>query len=641
MILSIYDFAIIGLYLVVTIGIGLHLKKKAQGDKGSYLLGGNRIPWYMLSLSNASGMFDISGTMWMVTILFVYGLKSIWLPWLWPVFNQVFLMVYLSAWLRKSRVTTGAEWITTRFGTDNGAKLSHSIVVVFAIINCLGFMAYGFVGLGKFMEIFIPFEYVQPYLPFVVSPEFVPHLYGITFTLFAVFYALIGGMLSIVWTDVIQYVIMTVAAVIVAGIAMSHLSEGTLNVPEGWLSPLFNQKLNLNWDQIIPEVNSKISSDGYNLFGLLFMMMLFKGFLVSAAGPAPNFDMQKILSAKTPKEGALMSGLVSVILLPTRYLLITGLTVLGILYYDKLDLMVAGQIDFEQILPSTINLFVPIGLMGLLLAGLLAAFMSTFAGTLNAAQAYVVNDIYLKYINPNLENSQIKYVNYISGLLIVGISIAIGVLVKDVNSILQWLVSGLWGGYIASNVLKWYWWRFNGYGYFWGMISGLIPALIMPSILPGLFPEVSESIILLYFFPVLLVISMIGCLAGTYATQPTSFAVLSNFYKNVRPWGFWKPIYQIASGKDETIKPNKNFGRDAFNIVVGIVWQTSLPTIPIFLVLGEFEKLFISISIALFTTVILYKSWYLKLNEGETDKKQQTPQKMRSKLNFVEKQKLK
>src|SRR4030042_4536809 len=94
--ITIIDFLIIAAYLAFTIVIGLILKKRAQKDKSSYLLGSNKLPWDMLGLSYASGMFDISGTMWLVTLMFVYVLKSIWIPWLWPVFNQIFLMVYLS-----------------------------------------------------------------------------------------------------------------------------------------------------------------------------------------------------------------------------------------------------------------------------------------------------------------------------------------------------------------------------------------------------------------------------------------------------------------------------------------------------------------------------------------------------------------
>ena len=78
--LSTIDILIILAYLLSTIVIGLYLKKRAQRSKNAYMLGGNTLPWYMLGLSNASGMFDISGTMWLVTLAFVYGLKSIWIP---------------------------------------------------------------------------------------------------------------------------------------------------------------------------------------------------------------------------------------------------------------------------------------------------------------------------------------------------------------------------------------------------------------------------------------------------------------------------------------------------------------------------------------------------------------------------------
>jgi len=454
--LTLIDILIICAYLVSTIVIGLVMKKRAQKDKTAYMLGGNKLPWYMLGLSNASGMFDISGTMWLVTLAFVYGLKSIWIPWLWPVFNQIFLMVFLSIWLRRSNATTGAEWIRTRFGSGRGGVQSHWIVVAFALISCLGFLTYGFIGLGKFVEIFIPWEVVSPYVPFEVAPQYVAHVYGIVFTLFAMFYAILGGMSSIVWADVIQYTIMTISAIVIGVIAMNALTDNPLVVPEGWMNPFFKSRLDMDWSGIITEVNQKIASDGYSLFGIFFSMMLFKGILVSMAGPAPNYDMQKILSTRSPKEAAKMSGAVSVILMPTRYFMIAGFAVLGLLFYDKLDLIVGGRIDFEQILPSAISEFVPVGFMGLLLAGLLAAFMSTFAGTLNAAQAYIVNDIYLKYFKPEASRRQVSRTNYLTGITVVAISVIFGFFALDVNSVLQWIVSALWGAYVVSNVLKWY-----------------------------------------------------------------------------------------------------------------------------------------------------------------------------------------
>src|SRR6516165_762715 len=96
------DIAVLVAYFIATILVGLWVSKRGSKDMDSYFLGGKSLPWYLLGISDASGMFDISGTMLLVYWLFVYGLKSIWIPWLWPVFNQVFLMMFLSAWLRRS-----------------------------------------------------------------------------------------------------------------------------------------------------------------------------------------------------------------------------------------------------------------------------------------------------------------------------------------------------------------------------------------------------------------------------------------------------------------------------------------------------------------------------------------------------------
>jgi len=604
--LKLIDILIICAYLASTIVIGLVMKKRAQANKAAYMLGGNKLPWYMLGLSNASGMFDISGTMWLVTLAFVYGLKSIWIPWLWPVFNQIFLMVFLSIWLRRSNATTGAEWIRTRFGSGRGGVQSHWIVVAFALISVLGFLTYGFIGLGKFVEIFIPWEVISPYVPFDIPPQYVAHVYGIIFTLFAMFYAILGGMTSIVWADVIQYTIMTISAIVIGVIAMNALSDHPLLVPEGWMNPFFRARLDMDWTGIIGEVNEKIISDGYSLFGIFFSMMLFKGVLVSLAGPAPNYDMQKILSTKSPKEAAKMSGFVSVILMPTRYFMIAGFAVLGLLFYDQLDLIVGNKIDFEQILPSAISQFVPVGFMGLLLAGLLAAFMSTFAGTLNSAQAYIVNDIYLKYLKPDASQRQISRTNYLTGIVVVAISVVFGFFAQDVNSVLQWIVSALWGAYVVSNMLKWYWWRFNGSGFFWGMLVGIISALICSRIFDFLD---------LYYFPIILVISAIAAILGTFLKPPTDEETLKSFYKNVKPWGFWKPIHDKVVAEDPTYEGNKDLKRDIFNIIIGTIAQTALVIFPIYIVLKKMLPMGISLLIVAVCFIIMKRTWWDRLPE--------------------------
>jgi Na+/proline symporter len=610
------DLVILVAYLVTMVVIGWILRKKARQSKVNYLLGGKSLPWYMLGLSDASDMFDISGTMWMVSLCFVYGLKSIWIPWLWPVFNQVFLMVYLSRWLRRSNATTGAEWLATRFGRSGpGVRASHNIVVAFALLSCLGFMAYGFVGLGKFMQIFIPWESIKGYVPFQVPPQYVPHFYGIVFTLFATFYSVLGGMHSIVLGDVIKYVLMTVACISIGVIAMLRLHESnhTLAVPPSWANPFFGWRLGLDWKGIVDDVNKKIADDGFSVFGLFFMMMLFKGVFASLAGPAPNYDMQKVLSTRSPEEASKMSGFVSIILLPIRYSMIIGLTVLALLYYHNItgDLQTPGGTDFEKILPATINNFLPVGLMGIVLTGLLGAFMGTFSGTLNAAQAYLVNDVYLKYINPQASDRQTIYMNYLAGTVVVITGIVLGLFVRDVNTVLQWIVSGLYGGYIASNLLKWHWWRFNARGFFWGMLAGILPAIALAvlkayNVLHGLD---------LYYWPVLFGLSLAGSILGSYAAPPTDRDTLITFYRTVRPWGFWGPVHRAVLKEDPAFEGNRNFRRNAFNIILGIIAQLCLTLLPMYVVLGMGLPLLINTILLLVIIVILKKTWWDRLNE--------------------------
>ena len=606
--LQLPDILIVIAYLVSMLMIGWFMRKKARQNKESYLLGGKKLPWYLLGMSDASDMFDISGTMWMVALCFVYGFKSIWIPWLWPVFNQVFNMMFLAKWLRRSNADTGAEWLASRFGLKGpGVTASHNIVVIFAIIGCLGFLAYGFVGLGKFIEIFVPWGLVQPYIPFNIGPEYVAHFYGIIFTLFAMFYSILGGMHSIVIGDFIKYIIMTVGCLAIGYLAMKNLDGQTLRVPNGWDHPFFGLDLNLDWKNMLPAAAKKIEDDQFGLFGIFFMMMLFKGVFASLAGPAPNYDMQKVLSTRSPKEASKMTGFVSIILLPIRYSMVIGLTVLALLYYNQLDLSTpTGGTDFEKILPGAINAFLPTPILGIVLTGLLGAFMGTFSGTLNAAQAYIVNDIYLKYVNPNAPTKKIMTMNYLVGIVVVAVGITLGFFAKDVNSILQWIVGALYGGYIAANMFKWYWWRFNASGFFWGMMAGIAAALVFPFIFTGL-P--------LYNWPLLFLISIIGCIVGTYSAPPTDEEILKKFYKQVRPWGFWKPVHDQVMVEDPAFVPNKRFKLDMFNVVLGIIGQTCLTILPMYFILWMKLPLLVTTLLLAVIMFILKKTWWNKLED--------------------------
>jgi SSS family solute:Na+ symporter len=324
-------------------------------------------------------------------------------------------------------------------------------------------------------------------------------------------------------------------------------------VPEGWASPFFGRKSGAGLERdSCRRSNEAIKQDGNELFGIIFGLMFFKGVLASLAGPAPNYDMQRILATRNTREASLMSGMVNVVLMFPRYFMIAGLTVLALVFFMP-QLHGMAKPDFEELLPNVLQ-YVPTGVVGLLLAGLLAAFMSNFAATLNAAPAYIVNDIYKRFINP--ESSAATQVR-LSRITSVGGGSGGGhplrLLTSRITDVMMWIVGALYGGYVMANVLKWIWWRFNGYGYFHGMLAGILSAMIIPAAYEGIMGHAVSNP--LYLFPIILVLSAWSAVwLGTFLSRPEEEVILKNFYKNVRPWGFWGPIREAVMKEDPSFQ---------------------------------------------------------------------------------------
>ncbi len=607
------DVAVLIVYFVATILVGLWVSRRGSKDLDSYFLGGKTMPWYVLGISDASGMFDIAGTMLMVYWLFAYGLKSIWLPFLWPVFNQIFLMMFLSTWLRRSNVLTGAEWTQFRFGSKTGANFAHFSVVVFALVSTVGMLAYAFKGIGKFAVTMLPWE-LSTQTEGLFTNE---NLYAVIILFATSIYAIKGGMVSVVITEVMQFTILTIASIVIGLIAMYMVSPALIEqvAPTGWSNPFFGLKLDLNWSHILPKVNDAIRKDGNEWFGVIFGLMFFKGILASLAGPAPTYAMQRILATRNPREASLMNGMVNVVLYFPRYMMITGITVLGLAFcMNELQVMERPD-DLEHLLPIVLTRYVPQGIVGLVLAGLLAAFMSNLAATINAAPVYIVNDIYKRYMNPNSTSKRLIWLSRLSSAAVLLIGIVFGLMIDSISGAMQWITGALYGGYVTANVLKWYWWRFNGYGYFWGMMVGVVGAMFIPEIVNTI---VGSSVNPLYTFPVLLVLSLIGCIAGTYLSEPEDEAISKHFYRTTRPWGCWGPVRDRVLAEDPTFEPNRDFVKDTINVSVGIVWQLCLTSLPVFLVLRSWNWAGAVFLLLVVTSIFIKLNWYDKLPAAES-----------------------
>jgi solute:Na+ symporter, SSS family len=466
----------------------------------------------------------------------------------------------------------------------------------------VGFLSYAFRGIG---------EFTRPFFPWNVADEW----YGVGMLLITGVYCVVGGMYSVVMNDLIQFVLKVAAAVGIVAIAIVRIRPEQImaKVPAGWDRLFFGWKLSLDWSHLMPQLNERIygpitaGGDGYSLFMFFTAMLLLKGVLVSMAGPTPNYAIQHILSTRSPREAALENMVMAMVSLTPRFLLIAGIATLGIVYFSP-DLAAMGaKVNFEKILPGVLNKYVPIGLKGVLIAALLASFMSTFVSTVNSGAAYVVNDIYKRYINPHAPARRYVVAAWITSSAVVVLGILFGLVTKSVHGVTEWIVSALVPAFVAPNVLKWHWWRFNGYGFFAGMVAGTAAAVL----------KVFITMHPVFAFLLILLISFAASILVCLITAPESDDVLKAFYKSVRPWGWWGPVYRKCLAEDPAFQPNRDFQRDLFNIAVGLIWQTSLVTAPIYLAIQHWEEMWVSLVVCAVTSAVLKFTWYDRLGPGQ------------------------
>lgn len=595
------DLTIIIIYLLLMIVVGWWVAKKAARDSESYFLAGKSLPWWVIGVAHGSSGIDISGTMWFTAMLFIYGAKGLWLLWIWPLFNVIFRMVYLGQWVRRSNVLTGAEWMYTRFGRGRGAELAYASVVIYALVSVVGFLTMAFQGIGKFAEPFFQLGWS-------------PNTYALVIMLVSGIYCIFGGMFSVVLNDVIQFGLIVLAAVIIAVVAMINATpeQVAAAVPAGWDQLFFAWRLDLDWSQTLPALQDRIygeGGDGYAVFGFFMLMLFLKGVLVSMAGPTPNYAIQHVLSTRSPREAALENMMMALASIAPRFLLIAGIAVLGIVFHSAELRSMGGKVDFEKILPAVVAQHLPVGCKGLILAGLLAAFMSTFVSTVNSGVAYIVNDVYRRYFRPNEEPRHYVRWGYFWSLIVILAGIGFGYTSLNVHSVTRWIVSALVPAFVIPNVLKWHWWRFNGHGFWAGMAGGTAAALIIPAVYPALRD--------VWLFLTVLGASGLASFVACLTTKPEPDDVLMEFYRTVRPWGFWQPILAKCQAETPALEPNRDVLRDSANVALGIVWQIAMVAAPIYLVLKQWGRFAAWTAVFLVLSAVLKFTWYDRLGRDD------------------------
>ena len=576
------DYVIVGLYFVIVIGLGFWYRRRAARNLEAYFLGGKRLHWLGLAMSGSVSNFDITGTMWIVSMLFVLGMRSMWIHWMWGCMMGAFCLAYMGKWTRRSGVMTGAEWMLTRFGTGTGGVVARLAAALLSLVTLVGMIGYAFQGIGKFAAVYLD-------LP--------PNVCALLIIGTTTLYVLLGGLYSVVVTDVIQTIILTVASLVIGAIAYVHVTPEVLaeTLPGGWesLAPVWRL------EGLAGTANAQ-----YEMFGLLVILWVVKGLLLNAGGPGQTYDFQRFLAARDPRDAAKIGAAWNVFMV-VRWGMAMGIVLLALTG-------IAGIDDPERVMPVVLNnpQFVPAGVRGFILAGLLAAFMSTFSSTVNGGASYLVRDLYQPLV-PHAGQRHLVRSSYVATVLIVVVGLVVGFQAKSIAQIWNWLMMALGAGMIVPNVLRWYWWRFNGWGYAAGTVGGILLSLV--ALLKPDAP-MSET------FPPIVGGSLLVAVVVTLLTRPVSMDVLTSFYRTVRPFGAWGAVRARADlTAAEAAAPSESIPFAVLNTGLGIVAISGMYLFPMYLVGHWHVTALLCFGAAALAAVTLYVTWYRRLPAAAPD----------------------
>ncbi len=584
---------IVGFLVLVTI-IGYVMSNIASKGLNDYFLGGRRIPWYVLGISTATSNFDMAGTMIIVAVVFALGYKGFLVEIRGGVgLSLAFLMIFLGKWLRRSRVMTSAEWMKLRFGVDTQGKTAHVVSAAANIILSLGMIIYFSKGAGKFLVNFIP----------------IPELACIAIMVgIGLFYTLLSGLYGVVFTDVVQMILLTFTAVFVTIHAFGLAP--TVAMPEGFFALNLEDPGGLGQSLLARDKGTWEPILG--MFGICVMMWFLRTALEGMGGVGGYTD-QRFFAAKSEREASLLT-LESIVLSMFRWTMVAGLVVMG---YHIVAQGGAGaaiiEDDAEQVLPVVLGTLLPAGIRGLVIAGLIAAAMSTFDSTLNAGASYLVKDIYQSYVRPDASAKQLMAASRWAtvGLCVAGVALA--AVVPNINKIWGLITMGLGAGLFVPLVLRWYWPRYNGYGFAAGTGCGIVAALVFNAALA--WP-------LYWSFPTVIGAALVASVVVSLVTQPVAEQTLVRFFVQINPWGGWGR-YAKAAEQQGLVEEKTTLQRlvenlnDLISLCFAVPFQLSLLLAAMSFVFHDWNKFAFFATIAVLCGVGLYFFWYRNLKSEE------------------------
>lgn len=586
MVLSGLDWSIVLVYFIVTLGIGIWASRSAGSSSASFFLGGRNMPWWLLGVSMVATTFSTDTPNLVTDIVRQNGVSGNWVWWSFLLTGMLTVFVYARLW-RRSGVVTDLEFYELRYSGKAAAFLRGFRAIylgLFFNVMIMATVSLAAIKIGSVMLDLSPLETL------------------IIANVVTVIYSALGGLLGVVWTDFFQFAIAMAGSILAAQFA--------LNLPEvGGLSGLLSNELVADKISLLPDFADKDA-----LLMLLILPLAIQWWSVWYPGAEPGgggYIAQRMLSAKDEKHavGATLFFNIAHYALRSWPWIIVALCSL-IVFPDLQALKTAFPNIAENVIghdlayPAMLT-FLPAGLLGLVIASLIGAYMSTISTHLNWGSSYMVNDVYKRFIKTNATDKEQVFAGRISTVILMLIASILALFLSNALEAFQILLQ-IGAGTGLLFIMRWFWWRINPYSEFTAMIVSFLIAIYFQFVHKNLdLPALSGALQLIIGVG----ITTFAWIMVTLFTKPSDQKTLDNFVRLIRPGGpGWKKVIAGMEGYEA--------GQKGWSVPSGILCMV-LGSVAVYSVLFATGNLFYGkyllgfglLGISGVSTFLVFKVW--------------------------------
>ena len=529
--LTTLDWLIVGLYFAAALAIGLWAARRAGRDTREFFLSGRNMPWWLLGVSMVATTFSTDTPNLVADIVRQGGVAGNWVWWAFLLTGMLTVFVYAKLW-RRSGVMTDLEFYEIRYAGRPAAFLRAFRALYLGVFFNVMIMATVSLAAIKIAGVMVG---ASPVATLVVAG-------GVT-----VVFSALGGLTGVVLTDFLLFITAMAGSVAAAVVAVG--------LPEvGGLSGLVSSDAVAGKLSMLPDF-----SDPAAFVPILIIPLAVQWWSVWYPGSEPGgggYIAQRMLSARDETDATaatLFFNAAHYALRPWPWILV-GLA--SLIVFPTLESIQAAFPDLDPSLlghdlayPAMLT-FLPAGLLGLVVASLAAAYMSTMSTHLNWGSSYVVHDFWRRFVQPDAPERRLVAVGRLTTVVLMVLAAAMALWLRNALQAFQILLQ-IGAGTGLLFILRWFWWRINAYSEIAAMVVSFVVAVFLELVQPRLYPGLALSPSLKLVIGV--AITTAAWIAVTYLTRPTPETTLRSFYRVARPGGpGWRPVADRAAADGES-----------------------------------------------------------------------------------------